>query len=56
MTRYITDGFNEWFLCHQDDCQLRVVAPGKAQCQRCDSWNQVSNFYADWEAEQNDKF
>jgi hypothetical protein len=50
MARYITDGFNEWALCDRDDCQLKVVRPGKAQCVACDPW--ISPFYDDFEADQ----
>lgn len=39
--RYINDGFgNEWKLCDKPDCQLAVVRPGKAECQRCDHWTE----------------
>lgn len=38
---YINDGFgNEWKLCDKPDCQLAVVRPGKAECQRCDHWTE----------------
>lgn len=37
----IDDGFgSEWPLCDKPDCQLHVVRPGKAECQRCDNWTE----------------
>ena len=39
--RYIDDGFGtEWKLCDKPNCQLAVVRPGKAECQRCDKWTE----------------
>ena len=38
---YIDDGFGtEWKLCDKPNCQLAVVRPGKAECQRCDKWTE----------------
>ena len=39
MTRYITDGEIEWFLCDRLNCELKVVAKGVARCDRCDNWS-----------------
>ena len=34
--RVLDDGFgNVWTKCHEPECGLEIVRPGKAQCERC---------------------
>lgn len=61
MTRYITDGEMDWFLCDKSDCELKVVAKGIAACNRCDNWRKkepstIIDFYQPqvYEEETND--